>query len=319
MSELEDSGQRPNCERYMQNGEAFVIYNKDAPHRINVSLLHDLDHTHSMWYVRFSQDGRYICTTGIRTAMIFDARTGDKVAFFSHEDELYYDSYIRAITFTQDVRHLLCVLSNANMRVWNIHSGDSSKVKLELERDGLLDFSGDGSVLVWISGNVVHLWDVNINSSPTICKRAIIRVGSLVWRLDVSGDNKLVATTSYQNNLVKLWDTTSGTLVGSIQTARPTDHLALSKTGHKLLVLVEGSATITLRDFTDADFRQDCSQIEVHRFQESMNECNNWGLNLSFDDKWVFSIVDDGSLCLWSVDGEPQFILWAHPSRGNIA
>lgn len=320
-SELGQSSGSAELKQCLQGGQVFVIHNKQVSDRFTMSILREFDHTSKIADAQFSQDGKYIAIACKITAVIYDLGTGEQIASFSHEGELYATNFVHAISFTPDAEHLLCALSTGNVRIWNIksRSGWTEEVGLEKSPGCSVAFSRDGSILVWSVPNLMRIIVCEIGSSPMIRERIVIRVKGSVVEMTISGDNKLLAgIVSYSS--ITSWDTETGTPITDIPTASPS-YVAFSVTGHKLVVK-EGNATISLRDFTHQDLSQHCSEIPVHSFPESvrdsMNNHHNYDFAWSSDDKWVFSAVGCGFIGLWSADGNPQFIVWTNEHWGII-
>jgi WD40 repeat protein len=318
LSDLGQSSKRPELVQCLQNGEAFIIHNKHMSDRFTVSILHEIEFTGLIADVQFSQNGRYIAVTYNSTAVIYDLGTGEKVVSFCHEGEAYYSSFICAMSFTSDAEHFLCALSTGNVTIWNMKSGADRTEELGLEEVGLAVFSRDGSILVWMEQGRIRIFDCEVGSGGMIRQRTVIREDFWKHMISISADNKLlVSLPSFPSSSIRVWDTETGTRITDIQNSRAVFCLAFSAAGHKLAVQ-EVSATITLRDLTDRESSQHWSKLPVHEFAESTRDFNNWNLVWSCDDKWVFSAVDDGCICLWRVEGEPQFIIWAHEPEDGI-
>lgn len=305
----------PELVQCIQNGEAFVIYNKQMSGRPTVSMLYELDHTSEIMDAQFSQDGRYMATACNSTAFIYELMTGEKIASFWHKGEEYPTTVIHAMSFTPNAEHLLCALSNGMIAIWNIKSGVNSTKVLESERHSSCMISRDGRILISSVAGLVQFFDIDIDSSCTIRKRTEIRMGHASIEMAISADNKVLAT--IHSSVITLWNTESGTHIRDIDATNGVYRLAFSATGYKL-ASQEGTSAIIVRDLTDHNMSRQSGEIPVHLFREAISEHWIWNLSWDSSDKWIFSAVDHTSIFLWNIKGEPQFMLWAHDTGDGI-
>ena len=309
------SSERPELVQRLQNGKAFVIYNKHMSDRFTVSMLHESEHTDMISDVQFSQDGKFIAATYSGTVVIYDLGTGEKVTSFRHDCDPYDSIDVVAVSFTPDAEHLLCALSTGKVTIWNVKSGADWTEDLGLGRGGLSMFSRDGSILVWSAPGLIRVFDCEVGSGSMIRLRTVIREADRTETVTISADNKFLACVlASTDTIIRFWSTETGTRIDNIPTDGTIFSLAFSTVGNKL-VTQEGLATITLRDLPDRASSQHWSKIPVHSFRESERDYRNWKPVWSCDDKWILSGSDYGSITLWSVDGDPQFIMWAHDTK----
>ena len=65
-----------------------VVHNPNSTTKMHIELSHTLEHDSVVCCVRFSNDGRYIATGCNKTAVLYDAATGKRIAMFSNEGVL---------------------------------------------------------------------------------------------------------------------------------------------------------------------------------------------------------------------------------------
>jgi len=65
-----------------------VVHNPNSTTKMHIELSHTLEHDSVVCCVRFSNDGRYIATGCNKTAVLYDAVTGNRIAMFSNEGVL---------------------------------------------------------------------------------------------------------------------------------------------------------------------------------------------------------------------------------------
>ena len=89
-----------------------VVHNPNATTKMHIELSHTLEHDSVVCCVRFSNDGRYIATGCNKTAVLYDAVTGKRIALFTNDTVLDSqvaldtltsgDSYVRSVCFSPD-------------------------------------------------------------------------------------------------------------------------------------------------------------------------------------------------------------------------
>ena len=65
-----------------------MVHNPSSTTKMHIELSHTLEHDSVVCCVRFSNDGRYIATGCNKTAVLYDAVTGKRIAMFSNEGVL---------------------------------------------------------------------------------------------------------------------------------------------------------------------------------------------------------------------------------------
>jgi len=137
-----------------------VAYNSTTPRTVDVSLSHTLDHATVVCCARFSHDGTMLATGCSRSAQVFDAASGEKIAELCDEGTKDGEVYIRSVCFSPDGKYLATGAEDRVIRVWDLtsklvrfalHGHDQNIYSLDWSRDGkyLVSGSGDKSVKIW--------------------------------------------------------------------------------------------------------------------------------------------------------------------------
>ena len=104
--------------RWNISGEDWhAIFNPNVMRRLDVNLVHDLDHNSVVCCVRFSRDGNYLATGCDRSAQIFDVVTGEQVCHLAHGSRQYGYFYVRAVCFSPDSKTLVTGAEDNIVRV----------------------------------------------------------------------------------------------------------------------------------------------------------------------------------------------------------
>ncbi|KAI9011035.1 WD40-repeat-containing domain protein [Gaertneriomyces semiglobifer] len=136
-----------------------------AKNKIEVKLVHSLEHDSVVCCVKFSLDGRMLATGCNRVAYVWDAQTGAKISTLTDSDlSPTTDLYIRSVCFSPDGHFLATGAEDRIIRIWDIQrrkvvlalKGHEQDIySLDWSRDGrvIVSGSGDRSVKVWDAGN----------------------------------------------------------------------------------------------------------------------------------------------------------------------
>jgi len=161
-----------HLKRMGADGEWHAVFNPNVPRTLDITLLHNLQHSSVVCCVRFSNDGKYVATGCNRSAQIFDARDGQKVCELLDENvqDKDGDLYIRSVCFSPDGKLLATGAEDKRIRVWDIASKRIRTTFDGHEQDIYsLDFSRTGRLIASGSGDkTVRLWDIESNQQVMV-------------------------------------------------------------------------------------------------------------------------------------------------------
>lgn len=186
----------------------WAIFNPQVPRRLDVNLVHTLNHKSVVCCVRFSHDGRLIATGCNRGAMIYDVESGSLVAHLEDENaDKEGDLYIRSVCFSPDGQYLATGAEDKLIRVWDIKAKEIKMTFSGHEQDIYsLDFARNGRILASGSGDkTVRLWSLDPQK-----ELLVLRIADGVTTVALSADGRLVAAGSLDRS-VRVWDVDSGT------------------------------------------------------------------------------------------------------------
>lgn len=200
-----------------QHSEYYVLFNPELPKKIDIELVHSLEHTSVVCCVKFSKDGKFLATGCNKVTQVFGVETGELVAKLSDDsasaggsyDTDTGDLYIRSVCFSPDGKYLATGAEDKLIRIWDLSTRTIVKLLKGHEQDIYsLDFFPDGSKLVSGSGDrTVRIWDL-VSSQCALT----LSIEDGVTTVAVSPDGKLIAAGSL-DRIVRVWDANTGFLV----------------------------------------------------------------------------------------------------------
>lgn len=221
-----------------QMSDYYVLYNPALPRKIDVDLVHSLDHNSVVCCVRFSADGKFLATGCNKTTQVYSVETGELVARLldnnvpqnngnganvAPEANNGGDLYIRSVCFSPDGKYLATGAEDKLIRIWDLTTRRITKYLKGHEQDIYsLDFFPDGRKLISGSGDrTVRIWD--LTSGLT---QLTLTIEDGVTTVAVSPDGKLIAAGSLDRT-VRVWDAITGFLVERLDSENENDN------GHK--------------------------------------------------------------------------------------
>jgi len=294
-----------------------------VPRQLDVSLVRTLEQTTSIRCFQFSPDGKFIAVVCSESVQISDCQTGDKVAVIYEEEPSLITTSAETICFTSDRRHLVG-LTEDHIKVWDIETGDTRSVNVDVVKGRIMVCSEDGTMLVTSSDDGVRkVWDLDVGRDPPIQQRTLLLGEFSIDEFTISPDKRFVAGGGASGKVV-VWETEGGAVVSDSEICNErVDNLKFSSKGDRLLV-GSYSGTVRLLELTNANGGQGReshlrhSTNPVRKFPPSV-EGGDWVFSVcwSGDDKYVMAGYRNGSICVWNNNLVPEFILGrSHNSYG---
>jgi len=157
-----------------------------------------LSHDGSVYYVKFSTDGKYIATkSSNNTASLWDAATGKQISV------LKYDSSVSISAFSPDGKYV-AIASADNTSLWDATTGKQISVLSHDSSVTNIVFSPNGKYIAIISDNTILI--LNVATGENI---SVLNLNSFIYDGVFSPNGKYIATIS-DDNIACLWDTSTG-------------------------------------------------------------------------------------------------------------
>ncbi|KAF8518386.1 WD40-repeat-containing domain protein [Hysterangium stoloniferum] len=312
-----------------EGSDWFAVFSKHVPQRrLDVNLVHTLEHESVVCCVRFSADGKYLATGCNRSAQIYDTKTGAKTCVLIDDAAAKQgDLYIRSLCFSPDGKYLATGAEDKQIRIWDI-----AKKRIRSVFDGhqqeiySLDFSKDGRLIVSGSGDkTARIWDMETGGHLALTIADPPETDAGVTSVAMSPDGRLVAAGSL-DTFVRLWDVQSGHLVERLAGHKDSVYsVAFTPDGKGL---VSGSLDQTLKhwDLTPLMRRgaggrgYDSVKKETGVHEKCPCTVNFTGhkdyvlsVAVSHDSQWVVSGSKDRCVQFWDLrTAQPQLMLQGH-------
>lgn len=267
---------------------------------MDLNLQHSLPHDSVVCCVRYSWDGRFLATGSNKSAHIFDANTGQRVAKLAEsggmgegEDGGGNDSYVRAVCFSPSGEWLITGAEDHVVKVWDVrnsivkhrlvgHTTDIYSVDASANSRFIISGSGDKRAKLWNLETGKELSTLGGDYGPT----------DGITSVSVSPTSQHVAAGSL-DKAVRVWDVETTHMVRQFEGHQDSVYsVAFSHDGRLLL---SGSLDKTLK-LWDLSVSQQSGQCRL-----SFTGHNDFVLSVAFspNGKWLISGSKDRTVQFW--------------------
>lgn len=151
----------PELKKLGQDWE--VAFSPSIPRKLDVDLVHTLDHDSVVCCVAFSRNGGLLATGSNRSAKVFDSETGEEL--YSLSDDSFVSGsnmYCRSVSFSPDGTSLAVATKDKHIRIWDLRTRCIHRDLIGHEQNvNMVTFSEDGQMLASASDDrTVRLWDM---------------------------------------------------------------------------------------------------------------------------------------------------------------
>ncbi|MCY4404684.1 MAG: WD40 repeat domain-containing protein [Candidatus Poribacteria bacterium] len=189
---------------------------------------------HDYWFLVFSPDGNFLASYVDGAIRIWDVNTSkEKIKFKENKSD------VKTVAFSPDNRTLASISFDHTLRYWDV---DTGKVKKTLAGYGRLfkdvSLSADGEMLMTTvydattahDSRYIRLWDSNTGQH----EKTFIGHKKGVWKAVLNSDSSKLASYTYFENTIRLWDVSTGKLNELKGPRRNLTGIAFSRDGEVL-------------------------------------------------------------------------------------
>lgn len=204
-------------------------------------LHHAMDLQSAVCTVRFSRDGAMVAAGCLKSAQVFDVKTGERTFVVSHPNtetdatdkpatastaEQEDDGHVRAICFAPDNTKLIVGMPHNTIRTWDLASQAEGPVVMTGHEGGIYALDCANDIIVSGSGDrSVRLWDARSGQ----CKKILGRINASsgdnngngpldgVTSVALSPDGGRLLASGSLDKVVRVYDTETGQLLSRFE------------------------------------------------------------------------------------------------------
>jgi WD40 repeat protein len=254
-----------------------------------------MTHEDQVIALAFSPDGKYVVSSGGKTAMMWEAANGQEVT------RMTYGNSVRSVAISLDGKFVVSSYDDGTARVWEAATGREIARMTNGNGVGSVAFSPDGKYVVSGGGKIARVWEAATGQEVSRMTHE-----DRVIALAFSPDGKYVVSSDYGGNhdgTTRVWESATGQEVARMLHAANVWAVAFSPDG-KYVVSGDYEGTAHVWDLSNSlpGLNGGTGNADVSTGQEvSRMTQGDWVLSTAFspDGKFVVSGSTDKTARVW--------------------